>query len=609
MSNAKSMTPTMTYYIDSTLEADLELLQANETYLAIMNEISYEAIYEDANNNEGFFTRMKNAVIEFIQKIWKWICSMWDWIVKKFDMYIQDNDSFVKKYRELLKDVKTTTFEGYQFSAYNSEFFNPRFTFKLSDLLIELSVYNKSIDEIKDQFIQQGTFIYGVFKSIIKSPEDITKENVKEALYGKKESREYKIEEQLNIIWNTSDAKVKLSRDKMVINQNYNSIVTNLKVSKIMKKLDDRIIYTQEQIKTALEFFKWVMNISKIIFEVYGKFIADRLRQAVTICQKAVEDNKPKSESVSIVPYTQLDSIRMIAEICQETSALQEKIQTEGLLLTAVGLGAATYAFGIKNVLKFLYWVISTLVSIIKTVIDKMKEFWAYLENEFGEKHEAFLALDHIKALTESCQDPYFIEAVAIIPYIGYDMTYNIDKLLNSAMADISIDSVNLLALANGNEKLFETHDDLLNAVALNRAKYIIHSRRPMIGLTYSQFKQLMKFEVFGEKIKRACSVRNANIILNNADRRKNQIKSAITVVSNNSKRDIQSLERKKVELTKNVNMLTNQMTPEIVQQFNWLIEYKTITMHDYLIIFEVLTDYTKAITLQAKLICSKALS
>ena len=305
-----------------------------------------------------------------------------------------------------------------------------------------------------------------------------------------------------------------------------------------------------------------------------------------------------------------IDALTMIAEICNNMKTLQQKVQTEGLLLGAVAGAAAVYTVGIQNVLKFLYWVISSLANLIRWIIEKLGDLWKGIMNVFNRttaENEAFLQQENVTRIGWAAHSQFsLLEAPAIVTFTGYDMHYNVDKLIEILITDTTPVSAYFSPVTDENKKLFDDHDDMLRAIALNRARFIIHSKRPMIDLSYMQFKTILQYEIFGDKIERSCPVTEAYEIVASYDQRKAKIKKAIDIVTNNCRRDLKLLDIKKAELTKNANLISGKFTQESFQQFNWLIEYRKTTMNDYLLVFEILMKYVQTINLQAKNICAR---
>ena len=325
--------------------ASLYLFEAEQTYQEIMNALALEELrqmafdsksylHEDSSNlpalyhgtlalpgsgtntntssntpedkakqekKKNFFKKIGTAIIEFIKKIWHVIVAVWKWAVSKFDKYFLTTNSFLKKYKSQLLNVKSITFEGYEFPKKDMISFD---LLKEEDF-VKILQNNDDLDRCKEMYLSKYTHNIG---RNIKSPNDVTEEKLKQEYYGIRSVHKFNIKEQIELIESIPKLKSELETIFKKIQKEYeffqfklNSllIANFFSINKVL--LRDEVAFYQK----LVSFVKWVVTSNRLIYDTFIKSLVDKTRQAKAICIKALEvkkdDEKEKSQNESSI--------------------------------------------------------------------------------------------------------------------------------------------------------------------------------------------------------------------------------------------------------------------------------------------------------------------
>ena len=314
----------------------------------------------------------------------------------------------------------------------------------------------------------------------------------------------------------------------------------------------------------------------------------------------------------SLVSYSSKTGLELVSEVNEVYVS-----EIKGILKESMGMGlgliagaAAVYAFGIKAVVQFLYYVIIVLAKIIKTVIAQLGELFGICKGVLTKlaASEATVMLSEGFAKVDICKMLESGPDEVSIPIIGYRMDFDVDSILSRLGSENygTYDAI-YFNILNEAEDIFDSHDHMLSLIAEKRARILnVPSVSPK--MTTVEFAKVLRSVVFGQPdVNLAYSYKDAKTISkvnrSKADHIQNLLKNAMV----DAKNGLRALDAKKAEIQRNPELTTNSIKDNFQIQLNWLIEYRTITMKDQILIFDTLIKYIRMVDVQTKLIHTKA--
>lgn len=259
--------------------------------LKYYNETGGDLFVQEAGALSGLVTRIK----EFFKKVIEKIKSIAKKFFAKINQFTMKDKDFVKKYsKELIRrDLKDFEYDGYKFPGIKGE--HP-FNVTANKESVTAIKYDTDSDRVNDEIeANRGKLLGGKGKLT----ESEFRDELKEMLYGDKESYAVTIRNELNIISSTAELTKKAQKaEKDAIKAINDSIKTIEKIAdndiKIATKTDTDSYAAETRTKNTQRIDKLVQvyrafaNDLTVSFGAYTKALADRNRQAKAICVKAL---------------------------------------------------------------------------------------------------------------------------------------------------------------------------------------------------------------------------------------------------------------------------------------------------------------------------------
>lgn len=311
--------------------------------------------------------------------------------------------------------------------------------------------------------------------------------------------------------------------------------------------------------------------------------------------QMIVSTNEAKSglEYVSDLNETYVNGIKQ---------CMQESIMTAGLALGAT----AVYYFGIEKVLKFLNITILLLGKLIHQAMVIFGELLVNLKKEVAEieaEMESSIDNNNSENINEAVYDN------TPVSIIGWAMNYDIDGMIARLANDnYGAADAHYFDRLNNGEDIFETHDQVLDLVASNRAR-IMNVPSVSSKMNTVEFADVLKRVVFGpERVQITLTYKEAKQLNKINKAKTDHLYNLLKAAMNEAREGLKALDRKRIEIQRNPSVSTQAIKKNFQVQLNWLIQYRTARMKDQILIFETLIKYVKMVNVQTKVICAKAL-
>lgn len=294
-----------------------------------------------------------------------------------------------------------------------------------------------------------------------------------------------------------------------------------------------------------------------------------------------------------------------------EASTEERKhIIDEGIVLTGLaGLGVASMLFGGDKVVDFIRNVIDSMIRLMKYLVEQLKRLWKWItisardvnsnNNQFLSKYGAKLSK--------------MMDVSVILD--GYDMSANIMAMASNLAVEIRLagNDVDFITNTLNGDYRFNNHEDINAMINQNRADILDVDRigsksGSMNGIrSDDDFRKAFISRLYGYKHPMTFTVADALSIIKTYGSRIAAIVDANKNLEEQGSKDIDKLALLRDSFVSG-KLVQAEVKGDIVQQFNWFIEYKQRALNDYVMAFQVMTQYANEINTQAKAVCIKAL-
>jgi len=307
------------------------------------------------------------------------------------------------------------------------------------------------------------------------------------------------------------------------------------------------------------------------------------------------------------------NSLDVLTEFYQECIELRKKVMTENMLLGAIALGAATYAIGIKNMLKLLGMLISALGKLISFCVTSIKKlFTFFIGGSSGDEGLISGAVSRVKNTADR-----IIVREGTLPIVlnnGITMQHigKIQYIFDIFAKHITLkDNVN--KLFNG-EEIFSSKEDMYTRISLERFNIVsIFSKNPELNLSgtsnSSGLRNSLENLFYSRKgTETEYDLSRIIVIFSEYKSELSRYQSLQRQIESVGKSSIRYLEEYRNRLSKD-NTLASHVKDTINEQINLLIEYKTIVMNDALIALECYMKYISKVHMQCKAILTQVIA
>ena len=282
----------------------------------------------------------------------------------------------------------------------------------------------------------------------------------------------------------------------------------------------------------------------------------------------------------------------------------------EGPILTGIaGVGLATMLLGKDRVLDLISQTIELVKKIIAFVLESINKIWKWFtinSRDIYKSNTTFLYKYEEKLSKLLNVD---------ITLNGYAMNKDISTIINNLTAEsrLSSNNINIANIILSDDFKLKSKEDVDFYVNQNRDDIldfsVIGSRTKHKNAFKSNldFKTAMIENLYGPQHLVTHSVNTALNIVKDYTVRIILLNDTKKFIEEYGKRDIENLDKFKYKIM-NGKIISSQYKPEIINQFNYLVEYKQRTLADFVLAFEILAKYINDINIQAKTICIRAL-